>query len=123
MVRVMVKLHYVTMFRVILILASHLRKKAKRNKVKEWERNASNNFFKLPLVLAFQKYVRDGVLCVGFLPPSGGTAYINGLDLRRDMVTIRKNLGLCPQHDVLFDSMTVHEHLTFFARVCDKLKR
>jgi len=51
------------------------------------------------------------------LPPSGGTAYINGLDLRRDMVNIRKNLGLCPQHNVLFDTLTVHEHLTFFAKV------
>jgi len=53
----------------------------------------------------------------GFLPPSGGTAYINGLDMRRDMVKIRENLGLCPQHDILFDTMTVREHLTFFARV------
>jgi len=51
------------------------------------------------------------------LPPSSGTAYINGLDLRRDMVNIRKNLGLCPQHDVLFDTLTVREHLTFFAKV------
>ena len=53
----------------------------------------------------------------GFLPPSGGTAYINGLDMRRDMVKIRENLGLCPQHNVLFDTMTVEEHLTFFAKV------
>jgi len=42
---------------------------------------------------------------------------VNGLDLRRDMVNIRKNLGLCPQHDVLFDTLTVHEHLSFFAKV------
>jgi len=56
-------------------------------------------------------------VAAGFLPPSGGTAYINELDMRRDMVKIRENLGLCPQHDVLFDTMTVEEHLTFFARV------
>jgi len=53
----------------------------------------------------------------GFYPPSGGTAHINGLNLRRDMVKIRKSLGLCPQHNVLFDTLTVHEHLTFFAKV------
>jgi len=33
------------------------------------------------------------------------------------MVKIRESLGLCPQHNVLFDTMTVEEHLTFFARV------
>ena len=53
----------------------------------------------------------------GFVPPTAGTAYINGLDIRRDMVKIRKNLGLCPQHDVLFDTLTVQEHLIFFAKV------
>ena len=37
--------------------------------------------------------------------------------MRRDMVQIRENLGLCPQHNVLFDTMTVEEHLTFFAKV------
>jgi ATP-binding cassette subfamily A (ABC1) protein 3 len=33
------------------------------------------------------------------------------------MVKIRESLGLCPQHDVLFDTMTVEEHLTFFAKL------
>lgn len=33
------------------------------------------------------------------------------------MVQIRKSLGLCPQHDVLFDNLTVAEHLYFYAQV------
>ena len=33
------------------------------------------------------------------------------------MVLIRKSLGLCPQHDVLFDHMTVEEHLYFYSGV------
>lgn len=33
------------------------------------------------------------------------------------MVLIRRSLGLCPQHDVLFDNMTVEEHLHFYAGV------
>lgn len=33
------------------------------------------------------------------------------------MVLIRRSLGLCPQHDVLFDNMTVEEHLYFYAGV------
>lgn len=63
--------------------------------------------------------IRKLIICiVGFLPPTEGTAYINGLDIRQDMVRIRQSLGLCPQHDILFDKLTVVEHLKFFARVC-----
>lgn len=57
------------------------------------------------------------MVCPGFLPPTNGTAVINGYDLRTDLTKIRENLGLCPQHDILFDTMTVEEHLIFFARV------
>ncbi|XP_070191604.1 LOW QUALITY PROTEIN: phospholipid-transporting ATPase ABCA3-like [Littorina saxatilis] len=56
-------------------------------------------------------------MLTGFLPPSSGTAIINGLDIRSDMDTIRHDLGLCPQHNILFDAMTVEEHLDFFARL------
>jgi ABC-type multidrug transport system ATPase subunit len=53
----------------------------------------------------------------GLFPPSAGTAKINGLDIKRDMDTIRQSLGVCPQHNVLFDEMTVDEHLWFYARM------
>ena len=53
----------------------------------------------------------------GFLSPSKGTAYINGFDITREMDEIRQNLGLCPQHNILFDTLTVSEHLRFFAVV------
>lgn len=33
------------------------------------------------------------------------------------MALIRRSLGLCPQHDVLFDNLTVVEHLLFYAQV------
>ena len=32
-----------------------------------------------------------------------------------DMDKIRENLGVCPQHDVLFADLTVKEHLELFA--------
>ena len=31
------------------------------------------------------------------------------------MAQARKNLGICPQHDVLFQSLTCREHILFFA--------
>ncbi|XP_067683603.1 phospholipid-transporting ATPase ABCA3-like [Haliotis asinina] len=51
----------------------------------------------------------------GFIPPSGGTAIVNGHDIRTDIQSVRKSLGLCPQHNILFDTLTVQEHMEFFA--------
>ena len=51
----------------------------------------------------------------GLFPPTSGTALINGLSVTRDMDLIRQNLGICPQHNVLFEKLTVSEHLIFFA--------
>ncbi|XP_046544470.1 phospholipid-transporting ATPase ABCA3-like [Haliotis rubra] len=51
----------------------------------------------------------------GFIPASGGTAIVNGYDINNDIQSVRQSLGLCPQHNILFDSLTVREHLQFFA--------
>uniref|UniRef100_A0A3B4B911 ABC transporter domain-containing protein n=1 Tax=Periophthalmus magnuspinnatus TaxID=409849 RepID=A0A3B4B911_9GOBI len=50
-------------------------------------------------------------------PPTSGRAYISGYDICQDMALIRQSLGLCPQHDVLFDDLTVKEHLLFYAQL------
>ena len=56
-------------------------------------------------------------LCTGLYTPTSGTAVINGYDIRSNMDQIRHSLGICPQHNVLFDRLTVLEHLKFFARL------
>lgn len=56
-------------------------------------------------------------MLTGMLAPSGGTALITGMDIRSQMSEVRDNLGLCPQHNLLFDKLTVAEHLNFFGRV------
>uniref|UniRef100_A0A3P8WSU7 ATP binding cassette subfamily A member 7 n=1 Tax=Cynoglossus semilaevis TaxID=244447 RepID=A0A3P8WSU7_CYNSE len=53
----------------------------------------------------------------GLFPPTSGTVYIKGLDIRSDMEIIRKTLGVCPQHNVLFDKLTVEEHVWFYGRL------
>ena len=58
-------------------------------------------------------------MVTGLIPPTSGTAIVNHYDIRTDIDGVRSSLGLCPQHDVLFDDMTVEEHLYFFAVVCD----
>uniref|UniRef100_A0A8C8YBC5 ATP binding cassette subfamily A member 3 n=1 Tax=Panthera leo TaxID=9689 RepID=A0A8C8YBC5_PANLE len=56
-------------------------------------------------------------MLTGLFPPTSGRAYINGYEISQDMVQIRKSLGLCPQHDILFDNLTVAEHLYFYAQL------
>jgi ABC-type Na+ transport system ATPase subunit NatA len=54
-------------------------------------------------------------MLTGLYKPTGGNAYINGLSMLDQMHQIRQNLGICPQHNVLFDMLTVKEHLTLLA--------
>uniref|UniRef100_A0A182WCA7 ABC transporter domain-containing protein n=1 Tax=Anopheles minimus TaxID=112268 RepID=A0A182WCA7_9DIPT len=56
-------------------------------------------------------------MLTGVFSPTSGTALINGHDIRTDIEGVRSSLGLCPQHNVLFDEMTVDEHLKFFSRL------
>ncbi|ELK12129.1 ATP-binding cassette sub-family A member 3 [Pteropus alecto] len=53
----------------------------------------------------------------GLYPATSGEAYINGYDISKQMVQIRKSLGLCPQQDLLFNYLTVSEHLYFYGVV------
>uniref|UniRef100_A0A4W5MUY1 P-type phospholipid transporter n=1 Tax=Hucho hucho TaxID=62062 RepID=A0A4W5MUY1_9TELE len=56
-------------------------------------------------------------ILTGLFAPTSGTALINGYDIRTDMDAIRKHLGMCPQHNVLFNDLTVEEHIYFYARL------
>ncbi|XP_034412914.1 phospholipid-transporting ATPase ABCA1-like [Cyclopterus lumpus] len=56
-------------------------------------------------------------ILTGLFPPTSGTALINGYDILTDMDSIRKYLGMCPQHNVLFNDLTVEEHIYFYARL------
>ena len=54
-------------------------------------------------------------ILTGLFPASGGRARVNGKNTETEMDAIRESLGLCPQHNVLFDRLTVKEHLEFFS--------
>ncbi|KAM4628696.1 phospholipid-transporting ATPase ABCA1 [Polymixia lowei] len=56
-------------------------------------------------------------ILTGLFPPTSGTVYIKGMDIRTDMDIIRRILGVCPQHNVLFDILTVEEHVWFYGRL------
>ena len=38
-----------------------------------------------------------------------------GFDVETQISEVRKSMGVCPQFDILFDDLTVEEHLTLFA--------
>ena len=44
-------------------------------------------------------------------------AWIHGISIHDGMDEIRKTMGVCPQHDVLFDNVTVLDHILFFAQL------
>ncbi|XP_077983375.1 phospholipid-transporting ATPase ABCA3-like [Glandiceps talaboti] len=53
-------------------------------------------------------------ILTGLFPPSHGSAMVNGYSILNEMDRIRDSLGICPQHNVLYDRLTVKEHLDFF---------
>uniref|UniRef100_A0A7N6FCY9 ABC transporter domain-containing protein n=1 Tax=Anabas testudineus TaxID=64144 RepID=A0A7N6FCY9_ANATE len=54
-------------------------------------------------------------ILTGLFPPTSGTAYINGRDIRTDMDVIRSSMGMCPQYNILFKHLTVEEHILFYS--------
>ena len=53
----------------------------------------------------------------GLHPPTSGAVLVHGRSLHTDLAAIRRELGVCPQRDVLLDNLTVLEHLRLFAAI------
>uniref|UniRef100_A0AAR2JEC1 ABC transporter domain-containing protein n=1 Tax=Pygocentrus nattereri TaxID=42514 RepID=A0AAR2JEC1_PYGNA len=91
------------------------------NKTKEAVKDLTVNMFEgqITVLLGHNGAGKTTTLSMltGLFPPSSGRAYINGYDICQDMALIRRSLGLCPQHDVLFDNLTVREHLLFYTQL------
>lgn len=56
-------------------------------------------------------------MLTGLYQPTSGSAEVYGKSIITDMSSVRHNLGVCPQHDVLFPILTVRETLCYFARL------
>lgn len=54
-------------------------------------------------------------MLTGLLEPTGGHAEVMGIDIFNDMDKVRTMLGVCPQHDVLFEFLTPEDHLRLFS--------
>ena len=56
-------------------------------------------------------------MITGLAKPNSGSIQINGIDIVENTAEARKVLGYCPQHNLLFDDLTVYEHLKFFSKL------
>ncbi|XP_010457663.1 PREDICTED: ABC transporter A family member 10-like [Camelina sativa] len=56
-------------------------------------------------------------MMTGLLKPTSGTALVQGLDICKDMNKVYTSIGVCPQHDLLWETLTGREHLLFYGRL------
>ena len=53
-------------------------------------------------------------MLTGLYQASEGSAEVFGVDIFNEIDDVRKFMGVCPQHDVLFELLTPKEHLEIF---------
>ncbi|XP_060873175.1 phospholipid-transporting ATPase ABCA3-like isoform X2 [Metopolophium dirhodum] len=53
-------------------------------------------------------------IITGLFSPTYGTINVNGKNVFSNIDDFRQNLGLCPQHNLLFSYLTTLDHLIFF---------
>ncbi|OAP05022.1 ATH5 [Arabidopsis thaliana] len=56
-------------------------------------------------------------MMTGLVKPSSGSAFVQGLDICKDMDKVYTSMGVCPQHDLLWETLTGKEHLLFYGRL------
>ncbi len=56
-------------------------------------------------------------ILTGFLPPSEGIAYINGIDVSKNPVEIKRKVGYLPEVVPVYPELTVKEYLYFVAEI------
>jgi ABC-type multidrug transport system ATPase subunit len=53
-------------------------------------------------------------MLTGLYPPTSGDASMYGLSVVHQMSLIQRQMGVCPQHDVLYEKLTVREHIELY---------
>jgi ABC-2 type transport system ATP-binding protein len=56
-------------------------------------------------------------MLTGLLPLTGGSATVQGIDVRKDAESVRENIGYMSQNFSLYSDLTVTENLTFYGRI------
>ncbi|XP_025018889.1 retinal-specific ATP-binding cassette transporter [Python bivittatus] len=56
-------------------------------------------------------------IITGLFPPTSGTILIDGMNNQTHIDSIQQSLGMCPQNNILFNHLTVAEHIQFYAQL------
>ncbi|KAG5510483.1 hypothetical protein GH5_06683 [Leishmania sp. Ghana 2012 LV757] len=56
-------------------------------------------------------------MMTGMVEPDEGDCYIYGSSVREEQAKARQQIGYCPQHNILWPSMTCYEHLWYYASI------
>lgn len=52
-------------------------------------------------------------IATGYLPPTSGKVWVDGLDVEENPLLVKKMIGYLPEHNPLYLDMYVHEYLRF----------
>lgn len=56
-------------------------------------------------------------MLTGLIAPTSGNATVFGRSITKEMSSIQQIIGVCPQHDVLYNELSVWDHLCFYATI------
>ena len=56
-------------------------------------------------------------ILTAYIPPDGGTAFVQGADVQKDASKIRKQVGYLPENNPLYPEMYVREYLGFVLKM------
>ena len=56
-------------------------------------------------------------MMTGMITADAGDCYIYGYSVRDELEKARQEIGYCPQHNILWPSMTCYEHLWYYASI------
>jgi ABC transporter len=79
--------------------------------------------FEYPLTIAFCFWLTGAgkttviSILTGLFAPTSGDASIYGHSIVKNTAEARRSIGICPQQNVLFERLTVLEHIFFFTRI------
>jgi len=56
-------------------------------------------------------------LLTGIYQPTEGNAWVGGHSIKEKIFKVQESIGYCPQFDLLWEDLTVEEHLYFYSRL------
>jgi len=56
-------------------------------------------------------------IATGLILPTSGHAHVGGYDIRSEIDKVHLVIGVCPQFNIQWETLTVREHLLFYARL------